>query len=149
MPTIAKLGLKASHRWSMMKTMVTQLITYERIETTLVKAKELRKVADRCVTFAKRGGRHDRVQAGRVVEQPEALEKLWQVLGPRYTQRQGGYTRVLRSRKRFGDNATLAFIEFVDRPGELRQARPPSGETTDAVGSAVPCPIPSPDPSIS
>ena len=107
--------------------MVAQLVEHERIETTLPKAKELRRVADRAVTLAKAGDLAARRAALPLVQgSKETVAKLFGPLAKRYAEREGGYCRVLRSRSRLGDGAEMAFVEFVDRPGELRPARPPA-----------------------
>ena len=110
--------------------MVAQLVRHERLETTLPKAKELRRVADRAVTWGKTGDIPARRAAAAFL--PRAgndgtLAKLFGPLAARYADREGGYTRVLASRVRGGDGARMAWIEFVDRPGEMRRARPPKG----------------------
>mmetsp|Transcript_1172 Transcript_1172/g.1708 ORF Transcript_1172/g.1708 Transcript_1172/m.1708 type:complete len:168 (+) Transcript_1172:104-607(+) len=121
-----KLSRSPSHKWAMLRNMVTSLIQHERIETTLAKAKELRHLADRMVTHAKHGSLHHRRLANGVIREQHVLVKLFDVLGPRYSDREGGYTRVLKlSKQRKGDNAPMAVIEYVDRPGEVRAARPP------------------------
>lgn len=104
--------------------MVTQLIEHERIQTTIQKAKELRRVADQVVTLGKRGNLHARRQAAGIVTTNEALRKLFSELADRYKERDGGYTRILRTGRRQGDAAETAFIEYIDRDGELRPARP-------------------------
>lgn len=121
-----KLGRTSAHKWSMLRNMVSSLIQHERIVTTVPKAKELRHVADQMITLAKGQDLHSRRQAGAVVRGPWNLTKLFDVLGPRYQLREGGYTRVLKlAKNRAGDNAPMALIEYVDRPGEVRAARPP------------------------
>ena len=105
--------------------MVTQLIQHERIETTVQKAKELRRVADKMVTLGKQGDLAARRQAAAVVSGDGELHKLFTQLAERYREREGGYTRVIRTGTRVGDAAQMAFIEYVDREGELRPARPP------------------------
>jgi large subunit ribosomal protein L17 len=110
----------------MLRNMVTSLIKHERIETTLPKAKELRHLADKVVGYAKKGDVHAKQLALRVVREKPVVTKLFEVLGPRYEDRDGGYTRVMKlSRPRHGDNAPMAVIEYVDRPGEIRAARVP------------------------
>ncbi len=110
----------------MFRNMVSSLIEHERIVTTLPKAKELRRVADQMITLAKGQDLHSRRQAAAVVRGEWNLTKLFDVLGPRYQLREGGYTRVLKMAKnRAGDNAPMAVLEYVDRPGEIRAARPP------------------------
>jgi large subunit ribosomal protein L17 len=104
--------------------MVTQLIEHERIQTTLARAKQLRRLADRVVTYAKKGDRAARIEAGAVVRTDRELHKLFTTLAERYAGRAGGYTRVLQCGLRRHDAAPMAFIEFVDRAGELRPARP-------------------------
>lgn len=109
----------------MLRTMVSQLINHERIETTLPKAKELRQVADNMVTLGKEGTIFARRKAAAVLRGDYELHKLFTEIAERYKERAGGYTRVLRTRIRQGDAATMAYIEFVDRPNELREAKPP------------------------
>ena len=121
-----KLGRTSKHRWAMLRNMVTSLIKHERIVTTLPKAKELQRVGDKIIKFAKRGDLHSRREADKIIREKPVLSKLFEVLGPRYGDREGGYTRVLKlSKNRKGDNAQMAVIEYVDRPGEVRAARPP------------------------
>ncbi|EFN57581.1 hypothetical protein CHLNCDRAFT_17719, partial [Chlorella variabilis] len=119
-----KLRRTSAHRWSMLRTMVSQLIRHERIETTVQKAKELRRIADQMVTLGKQGDLHARRRAAAVVNGDAELHKLFTQLAERYRDRDGGYTRILRTDVRQGDAAQMAFIEYVDRPGELRPARP-------------------------
>jgi large subunit ribosomal protein L17 len=105
--------------------MVTSLIHHERIMTTTPKAKELRRVAEKMVTHAKKGNLHHRRLAAAVVRERSAVVKLFDILGPRYSDRPGGYTRIMKLGKpRRGDSADMSMIEFVDREGELRKARP-------------------------
>lgn len=133
-----KLGRTSSHRWAMLRNMVTSLINHERIVTTVPKAKELRRVAEKVITQAKQNSIHSRRQADKIVREPAALTKLFEVLGPRYQDRDGGYTRVLKlSKNRRGDNAEMAVIEYVDRPGEVRAARPPQSRIFDALDDAI------------
>lgn len=120
-----KLNRTGEHRWAMLRTMVTQLIYHERIETTVPKAKELRQVADKMVTLGKEGSLLARRRAAAVLRGDFELHKLFTELAERYKERAGGYTRVLRTRIRQGDAAAMAFIEFVDRPNELREPKPP------------------------
>lgn len=107
--------------------MVAQLIRHERIETTLPKAKELRRLADKAVTLGKDGSLAARRRAAGLLHASPGttaeVSKLFGELAARYAGRQGGYTRVLASRLRPGDGARLGVVEFVDRPGELRPAR--------------------------
>merc|ERR1711862_854128 len=93
---------------------------------TLPKAKELRYVADKMITHANKGDLHNRRLAARVVREKPALTRLFEILGPRYEDRDGGYTRMKLAKPRHGDNAPMAVIEYVDRPGEIRAARPPA-----------------------
>jgi large subunit ribosomal protein L17 len=114
--TYRQLGRDSSHRWAMLRNMVTSLINHERIMTTTHRAKELRRVAEKMITHAKAGTLHSRRLAGAVLTEKPALVKLFEILGPRYTDRNGGYTRVMKLGKpRRGDSADMAFIEFVDR----------------------------------
>ena len=123
-----KLGMDAEHRWAMLRNMVTSLIHHERIMTTLPRAKELKRDAEQMVTHAKVGNLHHRRFASGVVREKSAVVKLFAILGPRYKEREGGYTRVMKLAKpRRGDSAEMSIIEFVDREGELRKARQPVG----------------------
>ena len=137
-----KLGRTPTHKWAMLRNMVTSLIEHERIVTTLPKAKELQSLAEKIITTAKKPDKiHARRQANKIVRTPEAQTKLINVLGPRYEFRQGGYTRIMKlARPRAGDKADMAVIEYVDRPGEIRAARPPSffeGKSIEEVMKAL------------
>ena len=105
----------AEHRKAMFANMCQALIKHEQIVTTLPKAKDLRPVVEKLVTLGKRGDLHARRQAISQIKDVLLVKKLFDVLGPRYKVRQGGYTRVLKAGFRFGDNAPMAVIEFVDR----------------------------------
>ncbi|MBY6242276.1 50S ribosomal protein L17 [Methylosinus sp. Sm6] len=103
------------HRKAMFMNLSQALIKHEQIVTTLPKAKDLRPVVEKLVTLGKRGDLHARRQAIARLRDPDLVKKLFDVLGPRYKERNGGYTRVLKAGFRYGDNAPLAVIEFVDR----------------------------------
>ncbi|MBV6656990.1 MAG: 50S ribosomal protein L17 [Devosiaceae bacterium] len=117
-----KLNRTASHRKAMFANMAASLITHEQIKTTLPKAKELKPIMDKLITLAKRGDLHARRQALSQVRDEAAVRKLFGVLGERYAERQGGYTRVLKAGFRFGDNAPIGVIELVDRDVEAKGA---------------------------
>tara|TARA_R110002110_G_scaffold67960_6_gene184465 strand:+ start:267 stop:686 length:420 start_codon:yes stop_codon:yes gene_type:complete len=110
-----KLNRTASHRKAMFANMAVALIKHEQIVTTLPKAKELRPYVEKLVTLGKRGDLHARRQAYAALPDKTWAAKLFDVLGPRYQERQGGYIRVLKAGFRHGDNAPMAVIEFVDR----------------------------------
>jgi large subunit ribosomal protein L17 len=110
-----KLGRTSAHRDALLRNLVTALLEHERIETTDAKAKELRRVADRMITLGKRGDLHARRLALRVVRDREVAGKLFGPLAERYRERAGGYTRVLKLRRRVGDAAAVSLIELVDR----------------------------------
>ncbi len=110
-----KLGRTTSHRTAMFANMAASLIKHEQITTTLPKAKELKPFVDKLVTLAKKGDLHARRIAISRVRDVDQVRKLFDTLGPRYKARSGGYTRVLKAGFRFGDNAPVAVIEFVDR----------------------------------
>ena len=113
-------------QWAMLRNMITSLIKHERIVTTVPKAKELRTLADKVIGYAKKNTIHTQQLANRIIREKPITTKLFQVLGPRYMERDGGYCRVLKlSKPRQGDNAPMAIIEYVDRPGEVRAARVP------------------------
>jgi large subunit ribosomal protein L17 len=115
-----KLGMKAQHRTAMFANMAAALIKHEQIKTTLPKAKEIRPIIEKLVTLSRRGDLHARRQAISTVRDLDQVKKLFDVLGPRYASRQGGYTRVLKAGFRYGDNAAMAVIEFVDRDVEAK-----------------------------
>ena len=108
-----KLGRTTAHREMMMRNLVTSLLLYEKIITTAAKAKELRSVAEKMVTLAKRGDLHARRQAAEVLMEEKALKKLFDTIGSRYQDRNGGYTRITKLDYRMGDGAPLAAIEFI------------------------------------
>jgi large subunit ribosomal protein L17 len=110
----------AEHRKAMFANMAQALIKHEQIVTTLPKAKDLRPVVEKLITLGKRGDLHARRQAIAQVRDVALVRKLFDVLGPRYKERKGGYTRVLKAGFRFGDNAPLGVIEFVDRDVDAR-----------------------------
>ena len=109
-----KLNRTASHRKAMLGNMATSLFLHERIQTTTPKAKELRPFAEKLITLAKRGDLAARRQAARTIKDAEVLGKLFSELGPRFAERDGGYTRILHVGKRTGDNAPISLIELVD-----------------------------------
>lgn len=108
-----KLSRTASHRSAMLSNMATSLFRHERIRTTEAKAKELRPFAERLITLARRGDVHARRQAARSIRDKEALKKLFDTLGPRYVERAGGYTRMLKLGRRQGDGADMAIVQLV------------------------------------
>jgi large subunit ribosomal protein L17 len=110
-----KLNRTAEHRRAMFANMAAALIKHEQITTTLPKAKDLRPIVEKLVTLGKRGDLHARRQAIAEIRDVDMVKKLFAVLGPRYKDRNGGYTRVLKAGFRYGDSAPVAVIEFVDR----------------------------------
>ena len=128
-----KLNRTATHRSALLASLATALIKHEQIVTTLPKAKELRRVADRLVTLAKRGDLHARRLAFSRIRDEAMVAKLFSTLGPRYAARPGGYTRVLRAGFRYGDSAPMAVIEFVERDPAAKglDSGPPQNETAE------------------
>lgn len=108
-----KLNRTSSHRKAMFSNMATSLFLHERIETTAAKAKEIRGVAERLITLAKKGDLAARRRAFRTVRDKDVLKKLFEDIGPRYADRPGGYTRILKLGNRRGDNAPMSAIELV------------------------------------
>lgn len=115
-----RLNRTAEHRRALFANMAGSLIEHEQIKTTLPKAKELRPIIEKLITLAKRGDLHARRQAAAFLKEDKDVAKLFDVLGARYKDRQGGYTRVLKAGFRYGDMAPVAFIEFVDRDLEAK-----------------------------
>lgn len=117
-----KLNRTSSHRKAMFSNMVVSLLDHEQITTTLPKAKELRRIADKMITLGKRGDLHARRQALSVIKDNDVVSKLFSELADRYKERNGGYTRVLKAGNRYGDMAPMAVIELVDRNPEAKGA---------------------------
>ena len=103
----------------MLGNMVTSLIEHEAINTTITRAKELRRTAEHMVTFAKKGNLHSRRLVLRTIVNKRVVAKLFDEIGPRYMDRNGGYTRIVKDGARRGDGAEMCIIEFVDRPGAI------------------------------
>jgi len=108
-----KLGRTTSHRKAMLRNMVTSFLEHEKIVTTDAKAKELRRVAEKMITLGKRGSLHARRQALSFIRDRVVVKKLFEELSPRYSERAGGYTRIVKMGYRVGDNALLSVIELV------------------------------------
>ena len=108
-----KLGRSSSHRMAMLRNIVTSLLEMERIVTTVPKAKEVRCVAEKMITLGKRGDLHARRQAMAFIRSKDVVAKLFDRLSNQYTDRQGGYTRIIRTGTRLGDAAPMAIIELV------------------------------------
>jgi large subunit ribosomal protein L17 len=104
--------MNASHRKAMMRNMVTSLIEHERIETTNIRAKELRRLADRMVTLGKRGDLHAMRLSLQIIRTKTAAKKLFDELAPRFKEKQGGYTRIVKTGRRHGDCADMAILEW-------------------------------------
>lgn len=109
-----KLGRTTAHRKAMLRNMVTSLLEHERIVTTVPKAKEARRLADKMITLGKRGDLHARRQALSYIRSKDVVNKLFNELSEQYADRQGGYTRIIRTGNRYGDAAPMAIIELVD-----------------------------------
>ena len=124
----------AEHRKAMFANMCQNLIKHEQIVTTLPKAKDLRPVIEKLVTLGKRGDLHARRLAISQIKDADLVKKLIDVIGPRYKTRHGGYTRVLKAGFRYGDNAPMAVIEFVDRDVNARgqDSGPAQGAAAEA-----------------
>ncbi|MBF0625043.1 MAG: 50S ribosomal protein L17 [Magnetococcales bacterium] len=117
-----KLNRDSDHRKALIGNLLGSLLRHERIETTEPKAKELRRYADRMITLGKQGSLHARRQALRVIRDKEIVHKLFADIGPRNASRPGGYTRVLKTRYRYGDCAPMALIELVERVAPVKDA---------------------------
>ena len=110
-----RLNRTSEHRKAMFANMAASLIEHEQIKTTLPKAKDLRPIVEKLITLAKRGDLHARRMAAAQLRQDQQVKKLFDVIGPRYRNRNGGYTRVLKAGFRYGDMAPMAIVELVDR----------------------------------
>jgi large subunit ribosomal protein L17 len=118
--THRKFNRHSDHRRAMLANLAASLIKHEQIVTTLPKAKDLRPIVEKLVTLGKRGDLHARRQAVSRMRDISMVKKLFEVIGPRYKDRQGGYTRVMKAGFRYGDSAPVAVIEFVDRDVEAK-----------------------------
>ena len=127
----------AEHRKAMFANMSAALIKHEQIVTTLPKAKDLRPVVEKLITLGKRGDLHARRLAMSSLRDDTMVKKLFEVLGPRYKERPGGYTRVLKAGFRYGDNAPMAVIELVDRDVDARGQDSGPTQKTELVESAA------------
>jgi large subunit ribosomal protein L17 len=110
-----KLSRTSSHRKAMFANMSASLITHEQIVTTLPKAKELRPIVEKLITLGKRGDLHARRLVISAIRDEKAAKRLFETVAPRYSERKGGYLRIMKAGFRHGDNAAMAVIEFVDR----------------------------------
>lgn len=113
MTTLRKLGRPTDQRKVLLRNLVTSLLREEKIETTVTRAKETKRMAERMITLAKRGDLHARRQALAYIYDKEVVRKLFDEIGPRYAERNGGYTRVLKKGPRRGDGAEIAILELV------------------------------------
>jgi large subunit ribosomal protein L17 len=112
---INRLGRNATHRRATLDSLALSLFKYERIRTTLAKAREARRLAERLITRARTDSVHNRRIAGRVIQDERVLAKLFKDIAPRFTQRPGGYTRILKLGQRYGDASEMAILELVER----------------------------------
>ncbi len=117
-----KLNRTHEHRKAMFANMVCSLVEHEQIKTTVPKAKELKRIIDKMITLGKKGDLHSRRIAQSRMRQEDAVKKLFDILGPRYKERSGGYARVLKAGFRYGDMAPMAIIELVDRDVDAKGA---------------------------
>lgn len=117
-----RLNRTSSHRKAMLSNMAVSVLVHEQIKTTLPKAKEIRRVVDKMISLGKRNTLHARRQAASYLQDDAAVVKLFSTLAERYTDRPGGYTRVLKAGFRYGDNAPMAIVELVDRDVDAKGA---------------------------
>ena len=117
-----RLNRTHEHRKALFANMAGSLIEHEQIKTTLPKAKELRPIVEKMITLAKRGDLHARRQAASKLKQDKHVAKLFEVLGPRFKERNGGYVRIMKAGFRYGDMAPMAIIEFMDRDPNAKGA---------------------------
>ena len=132
-----KLNRTSSHRKATLSNLAVALLTHEQIKTTLPKAKELRRFADRIITLGKRGNLHSRRRAAAVLGDDRMVAKLFDTLAERYRERHGGYTRVLKAGFRYGDSAPMAIIELVDRDESAKGAEDRARTEAESEGEMV------------
>lgn len=119
-----KLNRSPSHRWALMRNMVTSLLRHERIHTTDPKAKELRRWVDRVITLGKQGSLHARRRALGIIQDKTVVRKLFDTIAPRFKDRPGGYTRIVKLGWRHGDRAPISLLELVEGESEAKAAAP-------------------------
>jgi large subunit ribosomal protein L17 len=132
-----KLSRTASHRRAVLRNLITALFQYERIETTVAKAKESRRLAERMITFAKRGDLAARRHVARFVMKPDVTHKLFETIAPWYTERNGGYTRIVRIGRRLGDAGETAYLELVKSTEQKESERQLRIEAAEAREKAL------------
>jgi large subunit ribosomal protein L17 len=118
-----RLGRNASHRRATLGALTLALFKYERVHTTLAKAREARRVAERLITRAREDSVHNRRIAGRAIQDERVLAKLFKDIAPRFVQRPGGYTRILKLGRRYGDSSEMAILELVERKDRERKRK--------------------------
>jgi large subunit ribosomal protein L17 len=133
-----KLGRKTAHRRAMFRNMVTSFLDKERIRTTLPKAKELRPIAERMITLGKRESLHARRQALAFIKDTAVVTKLFEILAPRFAQRNGGYTRIIRLGFRQGDGASMAILELLGSEFKSEKAEDEKGKKKAKKKAAAP-----------
>jgi large subunit ribosomal protein L17 len=126
-----KLGKNPAHRRAVLRNLVTNLIVNERITTTILRAKEARRLAEKMITLGKRDTLHTRRQAAAFLQTPSATKKLFADLAPRFADRPGGYTRIIRRGWRIGDGAELAILEFIGSELKKKEKKSKREEAVD------------------
>ena len=116
-----KLSRTREHRRALFRNLVTELLEKERVETTIAKAKAIRPLAEKMITLGKRGDLHSRRQALGFIQKKSVVKKLFDEIAPRYQNRPGGYTRIIRTGPRRGDNAEMAIIELVEEEAGAKE----------------------------
>lgn len=132
-----QLSRTAEHRRALLRGLVTALFEYERIETTVAKAKEARRVAERMITYAKRNNIHSRRLVARTVQNEDVAKKLFDTITPWYSTREGGYTRILKTRRRLGDAGEMAILELVKTDEQKEADRKRRAEKAAAAEKAA------------
>lgn len=126
----SRLSRQVGARTALLRNLAKALIEHERIETTTAKAKVLRPFVEGIVTLGKKGTQHDRRNAFSKLAHKSAVDKVFSVIAPRFATREGGYTRLIHSRRRMGDGAELAYVEFVDRVEKAEEEAAPAAPAT-------------------
>ncbi len=130
---VKKLGIPRKHRKALLANLATAIFERRRIQTTLRRAKEVRKVVDRLITYAKAGTLHSRRLAARVIKKPKVLNLLFTEIAPQFSTRQGGYTRLYKLGERKGDNAKMALVELLTQ-APVKPEEPEKGKATETKG---------------